>query len=99
MRAADGGGPWFSPSGRLLAALCADPPAAACVLDAATGEHRARVPLPGGGVLWGWFNEDHLVGFHDGQADILDLTGRRARLLAEIRAPADDWLVHFTGTG
>jgi hypothetical protein len=55
------------------------------------------VPLPKRAVLWGWFNEDHLMAYDDGQVTVIDGTGRPVRALAEINA--DDksfWEVHFT---
>ncbi|MFG1683995.1 protein kinase [Nonomuraea sp. NPDC049269] len=88
---------WFSPSGRRLAAVCPGKPTAACLLDTATGERRARVPLPTGTVLWGWFNEDHLLVYGDGMVDVLDGAGRPVRRLAELETGDKGfWEVHFT---
>ncbi len=91
----------FSPSGRLLAALCPGKALAACVLDAKTGERRARFALPAEGALWDWFDEDHLLVFDRGRnawrVDVVDLTGKRVRLFAEFTGTDDTfWLVHLT---
>ncbi|MBT2233779.1 hypothetical protein [Nonomuraea sp. NEAU-A123] len=88
---------WFSPSGRRLAAICPGKPAAACLLDTATGERQTRVPLPTGTTLWGWFNEDHLLVYGDGTVDVLDGAGRPVRRLAELETgDKGSWEVHFT---
>jgi len=91
----------FSPSGRLLAALCPGDDRRACVVDADSGRRRASLPLPADGALWGWFNEDHLLVFDKGstpwRVHIVDLSGRRVRLFAEITGTKDTyWLLHIT---
>ncbi|MEU8176005.1 serine/threonine-protein kinase [Microbispora hainanensis] len=91
----------FSPSGRLLAALCPGDDRRACVVDAASGRRRASLPLPADGALWGWFNEDHLLVFDKGstpwRVHIVDLSGRRVRLFAEFTGMKDTyWVVHIT---
>ncbi|WP_182887667.1 serine/threonine-protein kinase [Microbispora sp. H10885] len=91
----------FSPSGRLLAALCPGEDRRACVADAVTGRRRASFPLPASGALWGWFNEDHLLVFDRSHATwrvhVVDLTGREVRLFAEFSHTDDTyWLVHIT---
>lgn len=91
----------FSPSGRLLAALCPGEDGRVCVVDAGTGRRRASFPLPAGGALWGWFNEDHLLVFDKGatpwRTDIVDLSGRRVRRFAEFTGSADTyWFLHIT---
>ncbi|MEU6714579.1 protein kinase [Nonomuraea sp. NPDC046802] len=90
---------WFSPSGRRLAAICPGK-AAACLLDTSTGTRQARVPLPAGSVLWGWFNEDHLLIYQDDRVTIIDQAGRPARLLAQLdTADNPHWSLHFTKGG
>ncbi|WP_182907926.1 protein kinase domain-containing protein [Microbispora sp. H13382] len=91
----------FSPSGRLLAALCPGEDGRACVVDAGTGRRRASLPLPADGALWGWFNEDHLLVFDKGstpwRVHIVDLSGRRVRLFAEFAGTADTyWSIRLT---
>jgi serine/threonine protein kinase len=93
----------FSPSGRLLAALCPEKALAACVVDAKTGERRARFTLPADGALWDWFDEDHLLVFDkrgdSWRADVVDLTGKPVRLFAEFTGTNDTfWQVHFTAS-
>ncbi|GGO03898.1 hypothetical protein GCM10010116_07660 [Microbispora rosea subsp. aerata] len=91
----------FSPSGRLLAARCPGEDRRVCVVDFGTGRRRASLPLPAGGALWGWFNEDHLLVYDRGstpwRTHIVDLSGRRVRLFAEFAGSADAyWLLHIT---
>lgn len=91
----------FSPSGRLLAAVCPGKAMAVCVLNAETGRRRSSFPLPTRGALWGWFGEEHLIVFDGGhdpwKVRVVDLTGKSIRLLAEFKGSDDTyWLLHFT---
>ncbi|GAA4972412.1 putative Ser/Thr protein kinase [Nonomuraea thailandensis] len=88
---------WFSPSGRRLITVCPGKATAACVLDAGTGARQARVALPDKSVLWGWWNEDHLLVYRDGHAGVVDLNGKEVRPLADI-GHEGPWLLHFTRT-
>ncbi|WP_214107659.1 WD40 repeat domain-containing serine/threonine protein kinase [Acrocarpospora catenulata] len=100
LRHADASDVDFSPSGRLLAALCARPATSVCVVDAATGATRATFPLPTGAHTWGWFNEDHLLVYNTTPqpwtVTIVDLRGRSVRPFAEISGDKDTWwLLHW----
>jgi predicted Ser/Thr protein kinase len=97
IRVPAGDTPKISSTGR-FASLCSDDQHAACVLDA-TGRRQASFPLPAGGVIWFWFNADHLAVYNGTgkppRLDVVDLTGKPVRLLAEF-TPNTTWLVHFS---
>ncbi|GAA0396562.1 hypothetical protein Acor_49380 [Acrocarpospora corrugata] len=90
----------ISPSGRLVAALCARPARSVCTQDLAGDTAQARFALPKGGHLWGWFNQDHLLILNETPepwtVKIVDLTGRDIRPFAEISGVDNPyWLLHW----
>jgi serine/threonine protein kinase len=91
----------FSPSGRLLAALCPEKVTAVCVVDATTGERKTRFTLAKDTYLWDWFNEDHLLVFDKRRspwrAEIVDFSNRAVRLFAEFTGNDDTyWQLNFS---
>ncbi|GIH28877.1 hypothetical protein Aph01nite_71870 [Acrocarpospora phusangensis] len=84
---------WFSPSGRLLLTSGCEETFASCLWDARTGERVATVPAREKEHLLGWFDETHLInGRQDGgtyRVEVVDLTGKPVRVLAELRSRED----------
>ncbi|ETK32135.1 hypothetical protein [Microbispora sp. ATCC PTA-5024] len=81
----------FSPSGRLLLTYGCETGFAVCAWDVRTGRRAATVPGERNQDVMGWFDDDHLIrgGWVDDRlyrVVTVDLSGRPARTLAEVRA-------------
>ncbi|WP_214107660.1 hypothetical protein [Acrocarpospora catenulata] len=89
---------WYSPSGRTLMTSGCEETLAACLWDAATGERRGTVPGRKGGLI-GWYDETHLIiGHQDGgvyTVEVIDLTGKPVRVLAELNNSPDGFTQLF----
>ncbi|GAA0364803.1 hypothetical protein GCM10009530_13160 [Microbispora corallina] len=86
-----GGNDPFSPSGRLLLTSGCDHGFAVCAWDVRTGRRAATVPGERNQDVMGWFDDDRLIrgGWVDDhlyRVETVDLSGRPARTLAEVRA-------------